>query len=50
MMSTMSYDKPEDYQTFIFDTWYHEDTPDPGVDENFLKGKISFYTFFEKIK
>jgi len=50
MMSTMSYDKPEDYQTFIFNTWYHEDTPDIGVDENFLKEKTSFYTFFEKIK
>lgn len=50
IMSTMVYDKPENYQTFKFNTWYHEDTPDKSVTEEFLKDKVSFYTFFEEIK
>ena len=50
MMSTMVYDKPENYVKYKFNTWYHEDTMDKSVTDEFLKDKISFYTFFEKIK
>ena len=52
MMSTMVYDKPENYNSFKFNTWYHDDSgiTDKSVTEEFLKDKISFYTFFENIK
>jgi len=52
MMSTMVYDKPENYKSFKFNTWYHDDThlTDTSITDEFLKGKISFYRFFEKIK
>lgn len=52
MMSTMVYDKPENYVNYKFNTWYHDDSgiTDKSVTEEFLKDKISFYTFFENIK
>ena len=50
MMSTISYDRPEDYETFIFGTWYHEDTPMKHVTTEFLNSKKSFYKFFEEIE
>lgn len=50
IMSTISYDYPDDYETFTFNTWYHEDTKSPSVNEEFLKDKKSFYIFFEEIK
>ena len=52
MMTTMVYDKPENYQSFKFNTWYHEDTKltDRSVTDEFLEDKTSFYEFFEKIK
>lgn len=50
IMSTMVYDKSENYQTFKFNTWYHKDTPDKSITEEFLKDKVSFYTFFQEIK
>lgn len=52
MMSTMVYDKPENYKTFKFNTWYHEDTylTDPSVTQEFVADKTSFYEFFKEIK
>jgi hypothetical protein len=49
MMSTMAYDNPDDYKTFVFDTWYHDDTPDKHITKEFLSNKKSFYRFFEEI-
>jgi len=51
MMSTMVYDKPENYRSYKFNTWYHDDSSmtDKSVTSEFLKDKISFYTFFEQL-
>ena len=51
MMSTMVYDKPENYRSYKFNTWYHDDSSmtDKSVTPEFLKDKISFYTFFEQL-
>lgn len=51
MMSTMVYDKPENYNSFKFNTWYHDDSnlTDKSVTPEFLEGKISFYKFFEQL-
>lgn len=51
MMSTMVYDKPENYRSYKFNTWYHDDSTltDKSVTPEFLRDKISFYTFFEQI-
>ncbi len=51
MMSTMVYDKPENYRTYKFNTWYHDDSTltDKSITPEFLKDKISFYTFFEQL-
>ena len=51
MMSTMVYDKPENYHSFKFNTWYHDDSnlTDKSVTPEFLDGKISFYKFFEQL-
>ena len=50
MMSTISYDRPEDYETFIFETWYHDDTQMKHITKEFLNSKKSFYRFFEEIE
>lgn len=51
MMSTMVYDEPENYRSYKFNTWYHDDSSmtDKSVTPEFLKDKISFYTFFEQL-
>ncbi len=51
VMSTMVYDKPENYRSYKFNTWYHDDSSltDKSVTPEFLKDKISFYTFFEQL-
>lgn len=51
MMSTMVYDKPENYRSYKFNTWYHDDSTitDKSVTPEFLRDKISFYTFFEQL-
>lgn len=51
MMSTMVYDKPENYRSYKFNTWYHDDSSltDKSVTPEFLKDKISFYTFFKQL-
>jgi len=51
MMSTMVYDKPENYRSYKFNTWYHDDSSmtDKSVTPEFLKDKISFYTFFDQL-
>lgn len=51
MMSTMVYDKPENYRSYKFNTWYHDDSSmtDKSVTPEFLKDKISFYKFFEQL-
>ena len=51
IMSTMSYDKPEDYKTFKFNTWYHDDSgiTDKSITPQFLQDKVSFYKFFEQL-
>jgi len=51
MMSTMVYDKPENYRSYKFNTWYHDDSSmtDKSVTPEFLKDKISFYTFFGQL-
>jgi hypothetical protein len=51
IMATMVYDKPENYRSYKFNTWYHDDSSltDKSVTPEFLKDKISFYTFFEQL-
>jgi len=51
MMSTMVYDQPENYNSFKFNTWYHDDSnlTDKSVTPEFLDGKTSFYKFFEQL-
>ena len=57
-MSTISYDRPDDYETFIFGTWYHNIKQFNGsfngsrsdeAKQEFLNSKKSFYKFFEEI-
>jgi hypothetical protein len=47
----MVYDKPENYRSYKFNTWYHDDSSmtDKSVTPEFLKDKISFYTFFDQL-
>jgi len=50
MMSAINKDNSEDHKVYKFNTWYHEDTDMKSITPEFLKDKISFYTFFEEIK
>ena len=46
---TIAINNPEWFKTFTFDTWYHEDTDQDWVTDEFFNDNVSFYKFFETI-
>ena len=50
LISFMVQENKENFKTFLFDTWYHEDFVKtfPEFDNDYLKDKVHFVHFFEK--
>ena len=49
ILTPIAINNPEWFKTFTFDTWYHEDTDQDWVTDEFFDDNVSFYKFFETI-